>query len=171
MGCLRWPRVLGSTRGKPARPIPMKKSGTAPCIHSLELRAAALVATAADGSVDGLAEGASAGDVVSGLLIALPLEVGEPDEEDGREDGNELGGTKAVVGLLHGQRRQRGAGSQDGGRSALGQLDRARVSLRRGHEGEAGQLPDRRRGGQSEDDARGGALACHPEEWRVEHTG
>merc|ERR1719198_1911206 len=134
MGCLRWPRVLGSTRGKPARPIPMKKSGTAPCIHSLELRAAALVATAADGSVDGLAEGASAGDVVSGLLLALPLEVGEPDEEDGREDGNELGRTEAVVGLLDGQGGLRGHGDGGRQRSARGVLRRGGPSGRRDHE-------------------------------------
>ena len=55
--------------------------------RSLELRRAALVAATADGGIDGLAEGADAGHVVSGGLLALPLEVGEPDEEDREEDG------------------------------------------------------------------------------------
>merc|ERR1719511_472538 len=108
---------------------------------SARLRAAAEVGTLA-GAVDLLAEGADAREVVYGLLLALPLDVGDDDNDQGDEDGGELRRAEAVVGQLRGRchlwSRRNGAGEG----CPSGALPQVQGCLRHRHERRTKQLPE-----------------------------
>eukprot|EP00413_Alexandrium_margalefii_P017993 CAMPEP_0204533790 /NCGR_PEP_ID=MMETSP0661-20131031/12491_1 /ASSEMBLY_ACC=CAM_ASM_000606 /TAXON_ID=109239 /ORGANISM="Alexandrium margalefi, Strain AMGDE01CS-322" /LENGTH=174 /DNA_ID=CAMNT_0051540173 /DNA_START=69 /DNA_END=591 /DNA_ORIENTATION=- len=126
---------------------PSKATGpfaaASPRMELARLGAAAEVGALA-GAVDLLAQGADAGDVVDRVLLALPLEVGEDDEDEGDGEGRELRAPEAVVPQLvaegTGCPGRQGHGAAQGGNTGD-----TRRCLRRSDEGDTREASEGKR--------------------------